>query len=259
MQLEEVRLKLVRSKSGFKESELLAKDCLFLSLPAKKNSLSLRKFFKDSFGKACQRQKEKILFSAENFKDFAYSSLFSKIAAQELFRLAKNKKRVCLKQVCFVVKTRQIEEVLKKNLINYWEHLKNNPGPFLTVDGIVQYRGGIVLVKRTNPPLGWALPGGFVDYGESLEAAVAREVKEEINLDFKAIKQFKAYSAEKRDPRFHTVSIVFFGEGRGRLKAASDAKDARVFLLKGRDSLEELPEDIAFDHKKIIKEWFLSR
>ncbi len=96
--------------------------------------------------------------------------------------------------------------------------------------------------------------GGFVDYGEELEKAVSREVKEETNLSFRKIEQFRVYSKKKRDPRFHTVSVVFSGEGQGPLKAASDAQEAAVFKIKGK-SIEGLPSNIAFDHKKIIKEW----
>jgi 8-oxo-dGTP diphosphatase len=120
----------------------------------------------------------------------------------------------------------------------------------------VQYKNGIVLIERSNPPLGLALPGGFVDYGEKVEDAVIREVKEETSLDFINIKQFKVYSDRFRDPRFHTVSVVFTGKGRGKLKAASDAKKALVFeIIKGKGQLVKLPDNIAFDHKKIIKDF----
>ncbi|OPX30569.1 MAG: NUDIX hydrolase [Candidatus Omnitrophica bacterium 4484_171] len=124
---------------------------------------------------------------------------------------------------------------------------KVSQGPFLTVDGIVEYNNGIIMIERSNPPLGWALPGGFVDYGESVESAVIREVKEETNLDFVDIKQFHTYSNPGRDPRFHTVSVVFIGKGRGTLKSGDDAAGAGVF------SEENLPANIAFDHKKIIQ------
>ena len=105
------------------------------------------------------------------------------------------------------------------------------------------------MVERKNPPFGWALPGGFVDWGESVEEAVVREVKEETNLDFVNIQQFKVYSQPQRDPRFHTVSVVFVGKGEGILKASSDARNVKVFKFNN------LPQVIAFDHKKIIEDY----
>ena len=77
--------------------------------------------------------------------------------------------------------------------------------PVLTVDAIIETEGGIILIKRKNLPSGWAIPGGFVDYGESLEDAVRREAKEETRLDIKLIRQFHTYSDPKRDQRHHTV------------------------------------------------------
>jgi ADP-ribose pyrophosphatase YjhB (NUDIX family) len=122
--------------------------------------------------------------------------------------------------------------------------------PLLTVDIIIRYKGGIVLIERKNPPTGWALPGGFVDIGESLEEAAIREAKEETSLDVKLIKQFHTYSKPGRDPRFHTVSVVFIGDGEGILKGKDDARKAGFF---GEDSL---PEQIAFDHKEILTDYF---
>jgi len=122
--------------------------------------------------------------------------------------------------------------------------------PLLTIDIIIHYKGGIVLVERKNPPYGWALPGGFVDIGESLENAAIREAKEETSLDVTLIEQFHAYSKPNRDPRFHTVSVVFAGEGRGELKGRDDAKRAEVFTENN------LPEQIAFDHRDIINDYF---
>src|SRR5439155_23082508 len=82
-------------------------------------------------------------------------------------------------------------------------------GPLLTVDIIIEVPGGIVLIERKNPPHGWALPGGFVDYGESIERAAVREAKEETSLDVLLVEQFYTYSTPGRDPRHHTVSTVF--------------------------------------------------
>ena len=115
--------------------------------------------------------------------------------------------------------------------------------PFLTVDVIIHVPGrGIVLIERRNPPFGWALPGGFVDYGESLETAALREAKEETGLDVEDLVQFHAYSDPARDPRHHTVTVVFTGIGRGEPKAADDAKNLGVFPL------ESLPEPLALNY-----------
>ena len=123
-----------------------------------------------------------------------------------------------------------------------------NPVP--TVDVIIEMPEGIVLIKRKNFPPGWALPGGFVDYGESLEVAAVREAKEETGLDVTELKQFHTYSAPDRDPRQHTISTVFTGKGQGILKADDDAADAGIFTE------DNLPEDFAFDHREIVREYF---
>jgi len=122
--------------------------------------------------------------------------------------------------------------------------------PLLTVDIIIRYKDGIVLIERKNPPPGWALPGGFVDVGESIENAAIREAKEETSLDVTLIEQFHVYSKPGRDPRFHTVSVIFIGEGKGELKGQDDARHADVFHK------DALPEIIAFDHRDIILHYF---
>ncbi|MCD6472376.1 NUDIX hydrolase [Candidatus Aerophobetes bacterium] len=121
--------------------------------------------------------------------------------------------------------------------------------PIPTVDIIIEKDEGIVLIKRKNPPYGWALPGGFVDYGESLEEAVEREAKEETNLNIIDARQFHTYSDPKRDPRFHTVTTVFIGKGEGMMKPSDDAEKIKV-LKKG-----EIPSNLAFDHKKILEDY----
>lgn len=121
--------------------------------------------------------------------------------------------------------------------------------PYLTVDCIIRYEGGIVLVERRYPPAGWALPGGFVEIGETVEDAVSREVREETGLELENLEQFHVYSDPKRDPRFHTVSVVFTAQGKGVLRGGSDAKKTRVFQL------DDLPETIPFDHRKIIQDY----
>jgi len=125
--------------------------------------------------------------------------------------------------------------------------------PKLTVDVIIDVGGKVVLIKRRNPPPGWAIPGGFVDYGETLEQAVAREAKEETSLDLADLRQFHVYSDPGRDPRHHTVTLVFTAQGRGEPKAADDAQEIGLFTL------DRLPEPLAFDHRQILDDYFSRR
>jgi 8-oxo-dGTP diphosphatase len=121
--------------------------------------------------------------------------------------------------------------------------------PIPTVDIIIEYGDGIVLVERRNPPHGWALPGGFIDYGESAEAAAVREAAEETGLALDGLRQFHVYSDPGRDSRFHTMTTVFVAAGSGTLRAADDARDAAVFPT------DDLPEQMAFDHRTIIGDY----
>ena len=109
-----------------------------------------------------------------------------------------------------------------------------------------------ILIKRKNDPYKdcWALPGGFVDYGETTEHAAVREAKEETSIDIESVKLFNVYSDPDRDPRRHTVSVLYLAHGNfDDAKADDDAKDIGVYSF---DDLEEL--DIAFDHRKILNE-----
>ncbi|MEN6437374.1 MAG: NUDIX hydrolase [Syntrophobacter sp.] len=122
--------------------------------------------------------------------------------------------------------------------------------PLLTVDVIIEIAGkGIVLIERKNPPSGWAIPGGFVDYGESLEKAATREAREETGLEITDLRQFRAYSDPGRDPRAHTVTVVFTASGTGNPVAADDAANLGIFRL------DELPKDLAFDHALILSDY----
>ena len=125
--------------------------------------------------------------------------------------------------------------------------------PFPTVDIIIEVEGGIVLIERKNPPRGWAIPGGFVDYGETVEAAAVREAKEETSLDVKLTRLLGVYSDPLRDPRSHTISTVFVATAAGLPVAADDAAESGVFTE------ETLPENIVFDHREILRDYFKSR
>jgi ADP-ribose pyrophosphatase YjhB (NUDIX family) len=128
----------------------------------------------------------------------------------------------------------------------------NRKHPMLTVDIIIQCQGGIVLIERKNPPYGWAIPGGFVEYGETVEETAKREAKEETSLDVKELRQFHVYSEPSRDPRGHTISVVFIGKATGTPKADSDAKNIAIFTK------DNLPSNIAFDHRRILDDYFRS-
>jgi 8-oxo-dGTP diphosphatase len=126
-----------------------------------------------------------------------------------------------------------------------------NPVP--TVDVIVEVGGGIVLIRRRNPPPGWALPGGFVDYGEPLAAAAVREAREETGLEVELTALLHVYSRPDRDPRQHTVSTVFVGRADGEPRGEDDAAEARVFPP------DALPAPLAFDHAEILADYLRFR
>ncbi len=131
--------------------------------------------------------------------------------------------------------------------------------PFVAVDGIIKlydkhdHFQGIIFIERKNPPYGIALPGGFVDIGESCEDALVREMQEEVTLDVEIESLLGVYSDPARDARFHTVSAVYVCKAYGTPKAADDAKKVFVYTL------DDIPlENLVFDHKQIIQEFIKS-
>ena len=131
-----------------------------------------------------------------------------------------------------------------------WPPTRN---PLPTVDIILQREdGAVVLIERKNPPHGWALPGGFVDTGESCETAAEREALEELSVPVTLIHQLGTYSAPDRDPRFHTLSVVYVAEktSSAPVVAADDAKTASWF------SESDIPwKDLCFDHDEILGDY----
>lgn len=126
--------------------------------------------------------------------------------------------------------------------------------PKLTVDVIIDTGAGlVVMVERQNEPLGWALPGGFIDPGESAEEAALREAKEETGLEIELVRQFHFYSNPGRDPRGATASIVFVARAKGTPKAGSDAKAVATYHQGN------LPQNVCFDHRQILSDYFLER
>jgi 8-oxo-dGTP diphosphatase len=134
--------------------------------------------------------------------------------------------------------------------------MPEHKNPFPTSDAIIEGGDGrVVLVLRKNIPHGWAIPGGFVDYGEEVGKACAREAKEETGLEVELVEQLFTYSDPKRDARKHTVSTVYWCKVRGgTLQAADDAKDARWF-----GELEVPWAELCFDHGEILRDYFRYR
>ncbi|MFA5116694.1 MAG: NUDIX domain-containing protein, partial [Candidatus Omnitrophota bacterium] len=182
-------------------------------------------------------------------------SACAKIMAQEVLRHLRQNDS-CLKEVVFCLYDIKAFDIFNKGVLAYLEHIINDlgQGPFSTVDIIIEMPQGIVLVERSNPPFGYALPGGFVDRGESLEEAAAREAREETNLELTGLRQFHTYSKPGRDPRFDTITTVFIAEGKGEPKAASDAASLTIIPA---DKLKSMK--LAFDHADIIGDYLRSK
>lgn len=179
----------------------------------------------------------------------------AKILAQELLKFIRFGKHNLEKVYVCVTDTDNFD-IVYNNVIGYLTHLQDTlgMGPYATVDAIIEFSEGIVIIERHNPPYGWALPGGFVDYGESLETAVLRETKEETRLELEDLRQFKTYSDPDRDPRFHTISTVFIGRGVGNPKAGDDAKNLKIVPYE-----ELMNGEYAFDHRRVIGEYLKIR
>lgn len=175
----------------------------------------------------------------------------AKIMAQEVFRHLREDKSN-LKEIIFCLYDKEAFSIFDKGVISYLEYItqKLQKSPFTTVDVIIEINEGVVVIERSNPPFGYALPGGFVDYGESLEEAVIREAKEETGLELEDLRQFHTYSQVQRDPRFHTISTVYTAKAKGRPKSGSDAASLKILKLSEIKNL-----DFAFDHKKILEDY----
>ena len=189
----------------------------------------------------------------------------AKIMAQEVLKFLRGREQACsprfpgeagpfppLEQIIFCLYETEAFNVFQKEVLGYIDHILNclGQGPYITVDVIIELPKGIVVIERSNPPYGLALPGGFVDYGESLEEAVMREAKEETNLVLENLRQFHTYSDPNRDPRFHTISTVFVAQGKGNPKFGDDAKGLKIIPYN-----DLLTFDYAFDHKKAIGDY----
>jgi O-acetyl-ADP-ribose deacetylase (regulator of RNase III)/ADP-ribose pyrophosphatase YjhB (NUDIX family) len=227
-----------------------------MGIDFKTDEVKIRNACKNSLAVAGQLKINSIAFPALGCGTGGFGLLASaKIMAQEVLRHLRQNSTT-LKEVIFCLNNQESFSVFKKGVLGYLEYVttKLSNGPYVTVDVIIELPEGIVIIKRSNPPFGWALPGGFVDYGESLEEAVTREAKEETGLDLIQVKQLHTYSDPGRDPRFHTIGTVFIARAQGVPKAGDDAADSKVIKLS---QIEKL--DFAFDHKKVLQDYLKSK
>ncbi len=226
-----------------------------MDMTFKTDEVKIRNSCRNSLKVADELKVNSIVFPALGCGVGGFPLLASaKIMAQEVWRYLREEEST-LKEITFCLYDKEAYAVFEKGVLRYLEHIlyKLQNGPFTTVDAIIETSGGIVIIQRSNPPFGWALPGGFVDYGESLEEAVVREAKEETSLDITDIKQFHTYSNPKRDPRFHTIGTVFTAKAKGIPEAGDDAAGLKVIALKDIEKY-----DFAFDHKEILRDYLLT-
>lgn len=228
-----------------------------MGMDFKTDETMIRQACRSSLQLAAELNVSSIVFPALGCGTGGFPLLASaKIMAQEVLRHLRAADDAPLKEIVFCLYDQEAFAIFKRGVLGYLEYVTTKLcyGPYVTVDALIELPEGIVVIRRSNPPFGWALPGGFVDYGESLEDAVKREAKEETDLDLTEIRQFHSYSDPRRDPRFHTVGTVFIAKANGKPRAGDDAAGLKVVSLK---ELEKL--DFAFDHKKIIQDYLGSK
>ena len=227
-----------------------------MGMDFKTDEVRIRNACKNSLNLARELKISSIIFPALGCGTGGFPPLASaKIMAQEVLKHLREE-NTTLKEIVFCLYDHEAFTVFTKGVLGYLEYVttKLANGPYVTVDAIIELAQGIVIIQRSNPPFGWALPGGFVDYGESLEEAVKREAREETNLDLIEIKQFHTYSDPQRDPRFHTIGTVFIAKAKGKPRAGDDAANLKVIKLNELEKLE-----FAFDHKKILLDYLKSK
>lgn len=216
----------------------------------------LRNLCSAALKKTSEKKLKEITFGPFEFSlDSLSPTACAKIIAQEAYKHIKLT-RPHLKRIMIALAEEENVKLFQKTVFGYLDYIINklSNGPFSTADIIIEVGKGIVLIERSNPPFGWAIPGGFVDYGEAIETTARREAKEETNLDIFDLKQFHTYSAPGRDPRFQTITTVFTAKAKGNLKADSDARDIGIFSLSQIRKMK-----LAFDHNKVIEDFFKAK
>lgn len=249
-EIEVIRADIAGSKAGH-----IVKD-ITIGTDLKANEGKIRDYCRTALRAAAQAKKISIAFPALGCKAGGFPYLASaKIMAQEVYRYLRENETT-LRQISFCLSDKESFDYFNKGVLSYLEYIttKLGQGPFAVVDAIIEIGAKIVLIKRSNPPFGWALPGGFVDYGESLEKAVVREAKEETGLDIEEIKQFHTYSDPGRDPRFHTINTVFTAKAKGEPKAGDDAAEVKLVELAEIENI-----GLTLDHKQIIRDFIARR
>lgn len=224
------------------------------TLPLENRETLIRNACRDILTNSTKAKHKVVVLSPVELKDFPLIG-FTRIMTQEIYRFL-TRETTTIEHIAVMSLDKRIFEVFSKEISGYLGHLlKDLAGePYVTVDVIIELPDGIVIIERSNPPFGWALPGGFVDRDESLETAVRREAMEETHLELESLRQFHTYSDPSRDPRFHTIDTVFIAKGSGTPQSGDDAKNLKIVayddLLKGT---------YAFDHKAILQEYLKQR
>jgi len=217
---------------------------------------SVRLSCADALEKAKAKEVSVVVLPAFGVKDGEFSVEGSaKIMAQEILKFARAETG-SVQSITICLEDQAVLEMFQATVRGYVDHIQDTLGlgPYVTVDAIIEVDDGIVLIERSNPPYGWALPGGFVDCGESLETAVCREAKEETGLELLNLRQMHTYSDPKRDPRFHTVTAVFIATGKGEARFGDDAKGLKIVPHN-----ELLGLEYAFDHHSVIRDYLDQR
>lgn len=254
MNIKGVAVKIVKGKKS--PGAVVLDKAMLGRMDIYSNERNVRDVCLAALKKAKRTCKKRIIFFVSDEAAIVFPPIATaKIMAQEIYRHIKEDKTT-LKEIDIVLSCERTFQIFDKTIRGYLTHLLEvlTQGPFVTVDTIIEANKGIVLIKRSNPPFGWAIPGGFVDYGESLEEAAAREAFEETGLRVKNLKQMQTYSKPGRDPRFHTITTVFVCQANGTPHAASDAQEAEVFAP---GAWRNIP--LAFDHRKVLTNYLLNR